>query len=425
MGLIAAALNSVGGNLADQWKEFFYCDAISKDVLVVKGKKKTNDRSSNTKGDDNCISNGSGIAVADGQCMIIVEDGKVVEVCAQPGNFTYDNTIAPTVFSGNLWSSIKDTFSNIGQRISYGGIQAHDQRVYYFNTKEILDNKIGTPSPVPFNVFEPSINFHYTMNLRLNGIYSYRIADPLLFYTNVCGNISGDYNKSNIEAQIKSELLSALQPALGEISESGIQYYQITTHTTQLKDALKKQLNDQWANTRGIELLTFNVNAVNADPEDEKVIKEAQKNAAYGSNAASLAGMMATSSADAMKMAASNTAGAMTGFMGLGMAQQAGGAANIADLYAAGQQQNAAKAAAAADSWTCSCGTANTGKFCMNCGAAKPAPAESWTCSCGTVNTGKFCMNCGQPKPVSNDWTCECGTVNSGKFCMNCGKARP
>lgn len=429
MGLIAAALNSVGGNLADQWKEFFYCDAIDKDTLVVRGRKKVNGRSSNTKGDDNVITNGSGIAVADGQCMIIVEDGRVVEICAQPGNFTYDTSLAPSVFTGNLWQSIKDTFSNIGQRISYGGVQGHDQRVYYFNTKNIIENRIGTPSPVPFNVFEPSINFNYTMGLRMNAIYSYRIANPALFYTNLCGNVAADYKKSEIDAQIKSELLSALQPALGRISEMGIQYYQITTHTTELKNELQKALASSWAEVYGLELVTFNVNAVNADPEDEKVIKDAQRRAAIGSNAGAMAAMLAESQANAMEKAAGNAGGAMNGFIGMNMAQQQGGL-NVNDLMALSQQQNAQKAAAqtqqaAADSWTCSCGTVNTGKFCMNCGSAKPAPAESWTCSCGTVNTGKFCMNCGSPKPVSDEWTCSCGTVNKGKFCMNCGSPRP
>ncbi|MCQ2495908.1 MAG: SPFH domain-containing protein [Lachnospiraceae bacterium] len=426
MGLIAAALNAVGGNLADQWKEFFYCDAISKDTLVVRGQKKVNGRSSNTKGDDNVITNGSGIAVADGQCMIIVEDGKVVEVCAQPGNFTYDTSLAPSVFTGNLWQSIKDTFSNIGSRIAYGGIAGHDQRVYYFNTKEILDNKIGTPAPVPFRVVDKNVGLDIDINIRCNGIYSYRIADPLLFYTNVCGNVSGNYGKDQIDSQIKSELLSALQPAFARISEMGIRYSALPAHTTELRDALKECLKATWAERLGIELMTFNVNSVNANPEDVKMIQDLQRRAALRDPSMAAATLVDAQS-NAMQDAAKNAGGAMNGFIGLNMAQNAGGM-NATDLFNMAQRQPAAAPAAApapaADSWTCSCGAVNTGKFCMECGTPKPAPAASWTCSCGAVNTGKFCMECGSPKPVSDEWTCSCGTVNKGKFCMNCGSPR-
>ncbi|MDE6916451.1 MAG: SPFH domain-containing protein, partial [Lachnospiraceae bacterium] len=193
MGLIKAALGAVGGTLADQWKEFFYCDALDRDVLVVKGQKRVDGRSSNTKGSDNIISNGSGIAVADGQCMMIVEQGKVVEVCAEPGQFTYDSSTEPSIFVGGVGKGIKETFRTIGKRFAFGGDTGKDQRVYYFNIKEIMDNKFGTPNPIPFRVVDSKLGLDVDVSVRCSGVYSYKIADPLLFYTQVCGNVERTY----------------------------------------------------------------------------------------------------------------------------------------------------------------------------------------------------------------------------------------
>ena len=397
MGLIKAALGAAGGVLADQWKEFFYCEAIDKDILVVKGQKMIGSRSSNTKGSDNIISNGSGICVADGQCMIIVDQGKVVEFCAEPGEFTYDTSSEPSIFAGSLGKSIIDSFKAFGKRFTYGGDTGKDQRVYYFNTKEIIDNKVGTPSPVPFRVVDTNIGLDIDIRMRCNAVYSYKITDPLLFYTNVCGNVTNTYDRSEIDAQLKSELLAALQPAFSKISEQGIRYSAIAGHTLELEKALREVLVEKWTNNRGITLHTFNINSINADPQDEEMIRQAQRNAIYRDPTMAAATLVGAQS-QAMQDAAKNSAGAMTGFMGMGMAQQAGGM-NAQNLFAMGQQQQAAAPAApAAGSWTCSCGTANTGKFCSNCGSPAPAPAGNWTCKCGTVNTGKFCSNCGSPR---------------------------
>ena len=212
MGLIKAGIGALGGTLADQWKEFFYCEAMDKDVLVTKGQKRISGRSSNTKGSDNIISSGSGIAVADGQCMIIVEQGKVVEVCAEPGQFTYDASTEPSIFSGKLGDSLKQTFQTIGKRFTYGGDTGKDQRVYYFNTKELIDNKFGTPNPIPFRVVDSKIGLDIDVSVRCSGVYSYKIADPLLFYTNVCGNVSAEYRRSELDSQLKTEFISAMQP---------------------------------------------------------------------------------------------------------------------------------------------------------------------------------------------------------------------
>ena len=426
MGLIKAAAGAFGGTMADQWKEFFYCEAIDNDVLVVKGEKRIGGRSSNKRGNDNIISNGSGIAVADGQCMIIVEQGKVVEVCAEPGEFTYDTSSEPSIFSGNLSEGILNTFDTMKKRFAYGGDTGKDQRVYYFNTKELIGNKFGTANPIPFRVVDRNIGLDIDVSVRCNGVYSYRIVDPLLFYANVCGNVEQQYDRDQIQDQLKTEFVSALQPAFAQISELGIRPSAIPGHVKELCDAMNKELTQKWKEIRGLAIVSIALNPVTLPEEDAQLIKDAQKNAILR-DPTMAAATLAGAQADAMKSAASNTAGAMTGFMGMGMAQQAGGA-NMQGLYQMGAQQAAQSAAqqstvAPAGAWKCECGAENTGKFCAQCGKPKPQ-AGVWTCSCGTQNTGKFCAECGKPRP-QEEWTCECGTVNTGKFCAECGRPRP
>ncbi len=424
MGLIKAAMGAAGGVMADQWKEFFYCDAIPENVLAVKGQKKTSKRSSNTKGDDNVISNGSVIAVADGQCMLIVDQGKIVDMCAVAGEYTYDMSSEPSIFTGDLGEGIKNVFNNMANRFTFGGEAPKDQRIYYFNTKELIGNKYGTPSPVPFRVVDQRAGIDIDVGIRCFGEYSYHISNPMLFYTNVCGNVSEAYTRDRLDSQLKTELLTALQPAFARIGEDGIRYSQLPGHTLELADALNEVLSKKWRDLRGIEIVSFGVSSVTADEDDEKMLKELQRNAAFMDPTRAAAHLVG-SQGDAMKMAANNQGGAAMAFMGMNMAGQAGGM-NAGNLFAMGQQQAAAQPAPAAPAgWTCACGAVNTGKFCAECGQPKPAPAGEWKCACGAVNTGKFCAECGQPKPASDEWTCACGTVNKGKFCANCGTPRP
>jgi len=435
MGLIKAGIGALGGTLADQWKEFFYCDAMDKEVMVTKGQKQITGRSSNTKGNDNIISNGSGIAVADGQCMIIVEQGKVVEVCAEPGEFTYDSSSEPSIFAGSLGKSIIETFKTIGKRFAYGGDTGKDQRVYYFNTKELIDNKFGTPNPIPFRVVDSKIGLDIDVSVRCSGVYSYKIADPILFYTNVCGNVENEYTRSEIASQLKTEFISALQPAFGRLSELELRPNQIVTHNTELEAAMNATLSEKWGALRGLEIVSIALGSVTLPDEDAEMIKQAQRTAIMRDPTMAAATLVGAQ-ADAMKAAASNEAGAMTGFMGMGMAMNAGGM-NAQNLFAMGQQQQqqqmaqqqaAAAAAPVADSWRCSCGGTSTTKFCPQCGAKKPEPvaANSWTCACGATSTTKFCPECGAAKPADADgWTCSCGAVNKTKFCANCGAKKP
>ena len=435
MGLIKAALGAAGGVMANQWKEYFYCESIPENVMAVKGLHRVSGRSSNYKGSENIISNGSVVAVADGQCMIIVDQGKVTELCAEPGEFVYDSSTEPTIFSGELGTSILDTFRNIGKRFTFGGEPPKDQRVYYFNTKELIGNKYGTPSPVPFRVVDQRAGIDIDIAIRCFGEYSYRICDPILFYTNVCGNVGEDYPRDRLDGQLKTELLTALQPAFAKISDMGIRYSALPGHTMELAEALNEVLSGKWRNLRGLEIVSFGVSSVKASEEDEQMIKELQRNAAFMDPTRAAAHLVGAQ-ASAMQAAAANQgAGPAMAFMGMNIAGQMGGM-NAQNLYQMGAQQQAAQqqaaqpAPAAPAGWTCACGqTGVTGNFCPECGTKKPeAQVDGWTCSCGAVNKGKFCAECGKPKPAGvPQYKCDkCGwepadPAHPPKFCPECG----
>ena len=429
MGLIKAGMGALGGTLADQWKEYFYCEAMEKEVMVTKGRKRTSSRSSNTKGSDNIISNGSVIAVADGQGMIIVEQGKVVEVCAEPGEFKYDTSTEPSIFTGSLGTGIKETFRTIGKRFAFGGGTGKDQRVYYFNTKELVDNKFGTPNPIPFRVVDSKIGLDVDVSVRCSGIYSYKIADPILFYTNVCGNVEREYTRDELDSQLKTEFISALQPAFGRLSDLELRPNQIVSHNTELEDAMNAALSKKWGELRGLKVVSIALGSVTLPEEDAEMIKQLQRTAVL-QNPNMAGATLAGAQADAMKAAASNQSGAMTGFMGMGMAMNAGGI-NAQNLFAMGQQQAAQQPvqsqAPQTGVWKCSCGATASGKFCQECGSPKPA-ADGWTCSCGAVNKGRFCQNCGAKKPEGAPlYRCDkCGwqpedPAHPPKFCPECG----
>ena len=433
MGIFKAGIGAFGGVMADQWRDFFYSESMPADVLVTKGQKRVGGRSSNTKGENNIISNGSIIAVADGQCMIIVDQGKVVDICAEPGEFVYDTSTEPSLLYGGLSKNIKPVFAQIGKRFTFGGDPGKDQRVYYFNTKELIGNKYGTPSPVPFRVVDERAGIDIDIGIRCFGEYSYKITNPMLFYTNVSGNVEKDYNRNEIDGQLKSELMTALQPAFAKISQMGIRYSALPGHTEEIANALNDVLSAKWSGLRGLEIISFGVSSVKASDEDEKMIKELQRNAAFMDPTRAAAHLVGSQAA-AMQSAASNpTAGPAMAFMGMGMAQNVGGM-NAQGLYGMGQQapqqpQPPKPTPPSAEAgWICaSCGhRGNTGKFCAECG--KPQPADGWACSCGAMNKGNFCQECGKPKPAGAPlYKCDkCGwepkdPKNPPKFCPECG----
>ncbi len=442
MGLIKAAKDAIGSLLADQWREYFYCDSLNSDILMVKGQKRVNQgRNSNTKATDNIISNGSIVAVNEGQCMILVDQGKITEFCAEAGEFVYDNSTEPSLFYGKLGENLKQSFSIVGRRFTMGGNTGKDQRVYFFNTKEVMNNLFGTANPVPFRVVDNNIGLDVDISIRCNGEYTFKIADPLLFYSNVCGNVSDEYQKSELISMMKGELITALQPAFAKLSDMGIRYSAIAGHSVELTEALNEELSEKWGQLRGIQMVSMTINGMKASEEDEKMIKDLQTTAVFR-KADMAAANLAAAQAEAMKSAAANTStGPMMAFAGMNMAQMTGGMnANTLFEMAGGQQnnmtgslqnaqpENKVKTKNAVLGWTCSCGkTDNRGKFCAECGKPKPAEA-GWTCSCGHVNQGKFCQECGIKKPEGAPmYKCDkCGwepedPAHPPKFCPECG----
>lgn len=412
MGLIKAAIGAVGGTLADQWKEFIYCDSLSADTLLVRGQKRVGKRSSNTKGTDNIITQGSKIAVAAGQCMIIVEQGKVVDVCAEPGEYVFDASSEPSIFTGDLGESVRKTFATMDERLSFGGDTGKDQRVYFINLKEMMDNKFGTPTPIPFRVVDTNIGLDLDVSVRASGVYSYKIVDPLLFFSSVSGNVKGAFTRDEIDGQLKTEFVSALQPAFGRLSDLGLRPNQIPQHTTELENAMNQALSGKWSELRGLKIISVALGSVTLPPEDQEMIKKAQQ-AAILRDPTMAAATLAGAQADAMRTAAGNSAGAMTGFMGMNMAMNAGGM-NAQNLYSMGQQQAMQQQQ-----------QQMMQQPQQPVQQAQNTQQGGWQCSCGTVATGNFCPNCGSPKPQPSSWQCSCGTVNQGNFCQNCGAKRP
>ena len=423
MGLIHAIAGAAGGVLADSWRDFFYCDSLNENTLAVKGQKRTSDRgrSSNIRGESNIISDGSIIAVNDGQCMIIVESGEIVDVCAEPGQFVYDRSTEPSIFYGDLGEGIKNTFARIGQRFTFGGDTGKDQRIYFFNTKEIYGNKYGTTAPVPFRIVDANIGLDFEPGVRMNGEYSYKLTDPLLFYKNVCGNVEEPYTRDRLESQMRSELLLALQPALAKISAMGVRYSAVPAHTKELATFLDEELTEDWSQKRGISIVSFGVNSITMNEEDEARLKNLQT-AAPLQNPNMAGAYTAAAAGDAMRDAANNPNGSIGAFMGMGMANtMGGGAAATMFQQGAGAMQQPPQSAYP---------VAAGGGYAQPQPAAAPAPAPEggWTCpQCGNVNTTNFCGQCGTQKPAEpQPWTCpQCGTANTTNFCGQCGTPRP
>ncbi len=463
MGLIKAALGSAGGVLADEWREYFYCDSMDAQTLATKAEKRVSDsRSSNTKATENVITNGAVVAVNEGQAMMIVDQGKVVEFCAEPGEFTWDSSSQPSVFYGGLGEGLKKSFEQFGRRFGFGGDAGTDQRVYFFNLKEMVGNKYGTTSPVPFRVVDKNINLDIDTQVRCNGEYSFKMVDPMKFYVNICGNVEGAYKFDALESQMKSELLTALQPAFAKISEMGIRYSAVPGHTKEVCAALDEELTEKWTNLRGLKIVSFGCNSITLPEEMEKKIADLQSAASLGSNDAMRKGFMTEHLGDAMGAAAANEGGAMTGFMGVGMAmntmgsgmgnmmegssaaannynvaadggfgaasagQAAGGAAGQAGAAAGAGAAAVAGAGGAGAAAGAGGGQAGAGQASAGGAQAGASAQDAWTCTCGTVNTGKFCNECGTKRPENNgSWKCTCGAENMGKFCGECGSPRP
>ena len=440
MGLLKAAKDALGGLMADQWREYFYCDSMNSDTLMVKGEKQvTQGRNSNTKGNDNIISNGSIISVNVGQCMIIVDQGKIAEFCAEPGEFVYDTSSEPSLLYGNLGENIKNSFIQFGRRFTFGGNTAKDQRVYYINTKEIMDNLYGTPTPIPFHLVSKNTGFELETTVKCNGTYTFKIVDPILFYSNVAGNVVDRYDKKDkLQGIMKAELLTKLPIALSQIAAEGVLPYQVPLHLEELTNYLKEGLTAQWTELRGIEVVSMTMAAPIVPQEDMDKINKWNDTAVL-TNASMAEAKKTEAFAKALGNMGGNgeegTGSAVNGAMGMmGMAMMQNMMNNgMGNMFGTSQQAPQMKPAStvaegAVLGWTCSCGRGdNRGKFCQECGLPKPA-LDGWTCSCGHVNQGKFCQECGRRKPEGAPlYRCDkCGwqpedPAHPPKFCPECG----
>lgn len=440
MGLLKAAKDAIGGLMADQWREYFYCTSLSSDMLMVKGEKQvTRGRNSNTKGNDNIISNGSVISVNVGQCMIIVDQGKIAEFCAEPGEFVYDTSSEPSLLYGNLGENLKKSFSQFGRRFTFGGNTAKDQRVYYINTKEILNNLYGTPNPIPFHFVARNTGFELETTVKCNGQYTFKIVDPILFYSSIAGNVDEYYNKNDkLLGIMKAELLTKLPIALSRIAAEGVLPYQVPMHMEELTKYLEEGLSSQWTELRGIEVVSMTMSSPIVPQEDLDKINKWNDTAVLTN-----ASMAEAKKTEAFAQALGNMGsggngeggspinGAM-GMMGMAMMQNMmnGGMGNMFGASQQAPQMRPASTVAegAVLGWTCSCGRRdNRGKFCQECGLPKPA-LDGWTCSCGHVNQGKFCQECGRKKPEGAPmYRCDkCGwepedPTKPPRFCPECG----
>lgn len=430
MGLIKSAISAVQGTLADQWVDYIRCDAMSENVLMRPGTRVTGPGSSNTKFTDNVITNGSKIDVADGQCMLIVENGKIVDFCQEPGQYTYDMSTQPSLL-GNGFQDLKATFQEVGKRWVAGGTPTTTQKVYFVNLLEIHGNKIGL-GDIPFRDSE----FGFTVKVQGYGNYSYRIVNPLLFYTNLVGNVTTEYRRDKIDAQMKSELISAIQPALGRIAASGVSYDQLINYPTQIGQEVNTEMSPQWEKRRGIRIESIAFDRLTVDDESAEKIAKFQESRVY-SNPNMLGAEMGLSQAEAFKNMGKQEGGA-SGLDMIGMAMAMGAMGQkMPGMPQQGQGTGVptmpvppAQQSKSADTWTCACGTVTDAKFCPECGAKRPEKEDPnvWVCECGAKNKGKFCGECGKPKPVGvPQYRCDkCGwepedPTHPPKFCPECG----
>ncbi len=423
MGLINAAKNAFQDVFADTWREYFYCDRLDDDTLMVKGEKKVSGKSSNKKGTDNVISNGSIIAVNEGQCMLIIDQGRIAEVCAEAGEYIYDSSTEPSIFYGSLGENLKKYWETFFRRVTTGGDVAKDQRVYYVNIREIFDNKFGTQQPIQYRFYpDPSSSIPKTLRIRCNGEFTFCIKNPIAFYKTVAANVSDSYEKAELFSFLRSSMVTALQPAFGSLAKQGYHYGDLINAGLELGKEMKTALQEEWYEKRGIEFGTINVQSMTLPEEDQEWLDKFETDKLYSSDARMNQRDIAKDVIGAMETAGGNESGSFNGLFGMGMMGNAMGmnpAAMVGGIMGNNGMQNN--------------NMPNNGMVQQPMvGAAvqtqqtpQTPAADSWTCTCGAVCTGKFCTECGTPKPMAGVWTCTCGAVNKGKFCSECGTKKP
>lgn len=416
MGLIKAAIGAIGGTLGDQWLDAVKCEDLGNSVLMVRKTTK-----------NGVISKGSRIIVNPGQVALIVDSGNILDGTAEPGAFTFDNSSSPSFFGGDFGGVFKEMW----ERFKYQGTPAKEQAVYFINSKEIMGNKFGTPAPIPYKDwghpnFNPRNNTMYPMavNIKAFGTYTFKVTNPFIFMNNVAGT-SQRYTKDMLEDQIRSEFIAAFKNTLAELGSDQykIEAMDLPHKDDEIIDAMQKKHYDSRINERGLSILSVAVESIKFDEDSEKKIRDYELSDAYTQS-----GYLAGATGRAMETAAGNDSGAMTGFMGVNMAQNNQNTNNLGNMMAM-QNEQAKTNNQIKDTWSCSCGESkNTGKFCASCGKPKPQGSGTWLCSCGTENKGKFCAECGAKKPAEAiQYKCDkCGwepadKTTPPKFCEECG----
>ncbi|MDW2798590.1 SPFH domain-containing protein [Clostridium boliviensis] len=389
MGIVKALTSAIGGSLADQWLEVIEAGSMGDQTVFTSGVKVR--KGSNSKSTDNTVSDGSVIHVYPNQFMLLVDGGKVIDYTGEPGYFTVKNSSMPSLFNGQLKEAISESFD----RVRFGGQTPTSQRVYFINLQEIKGIKFGTPNPI--NYFDQFYNAE--LFLRAHGTYSIKVTDPFLFYAEAVPKNTDHVEVNDINGQYLSEFLEALQSSINQMSADGIRISYVASKGRELGQYMADVLDDQWRAGRGMEIQSVGIASISYD-EESKALIQMRNQGAMLSDPGVREGYVQGAAARGLEAAGSNANGAMAGFMGMGMGMNTAGgfmgaasAANISQM----QMNQPAKPAAAQETWTCSCGSVNTGKFCPECGNKKTE--GPWTCGCGTVNTGKFCSECGKPRP--------------------------
>jgi len=411
MGIVRAAAGAIGGSLADSWLDFIEADNMSDTTAMTRGVQVSNRRGSNRRQSTGIVSNGSKIIVGQNQMMLLVDGGNIVDYCAEPGYYEVFMSSAPSMFNGEFKDSLKDTWN----RFKFGGQPSSKQEIYFINLQEIKNIRFGTRNAL--NYFDNFYNAE--LFLRCHGTYSIKITDPIKFFKEACPRNAQKVDMNNIGEQYLMEFTQALQTSIAKMSMDGKRISYLNAMTLDLAKYMQTALDDQWKDLRGMEVCSVALATISYDEASQKLINR-RNEAGMFTDPNIRQAYTQTAVAEGLRNAGSNASGAMNGYVGMGMGMNVAGgfmqSVTAANNQQAQQNQN---------SWTCSCGTSNTGRFCQNCGKSKPAPAGSWTCQCGTVNTGNFCQNCGNRKPApTGSWTCQCGTVNTGNFCQGCGNRR-
>lgn len=435
--VVGVAASSVDTVIKDQYKEFFTCDSLGQDIIVRRGAARKSTSNGKNLGDSEVITNGSVIAVPEGTALLLVDGGQVIDFTTEAGYYQWDSSTSPSVFDSNnkFLENAKKIVTEAWQRMQAGGEITKQQRVYFINMLEIRDQKFGTPSALPYR--DPEYRNIY---IRLNGMFSFKVVDPVTFFKTQCGNIASfmsvkDFMGSPADPkQPRMEFLDNFSEVLNKCGGTdNVPFASLPSEQGRLRKYMQEALDADWLQNRGVIIETVAIGGITPDDKSRARIEEVDNAKMYGSDPNALAAQAILGQTEAMKAAGANANGAVNGFMGLGMMQgMAGGqgatqaAFNMIQQNQQAQAPVAAAAPVATAGWTCSCGNVNTGKFCSQCGQPQPAPAAGWTCSCGNVNTGKFCAECGSPAPAAAPTACpNCGFKPAdgvlGKFCPECG----